>query len=235
MAIKQHTLLCEANEPSSLLNHADYAHLRSQKTVQCIIKERAGTVVTIGMLFPKKREVMMKGTKLSMEEFFCCHTVLPILKFHFNPVHHQEVVPVYNAVLLQLLSRSVVSDSVRTHRQQPTRLHRPWDSPGKNTGVGCHFLLQTMKVKSESEVAHSCLTLCDPMDCSLPGSFVHRIFQARVLKWVASSSGPLLNIVLNPLVSKVQRLCNFVDYYVPNAYYTTTVCMYRINPDEEYI
>ena len=59
----------------------------------------------------------------------------------------------------------------------------PWDSPGKNTGVGCHFLLQCMKVKSESEVAQSCLTLSDPMDCSLPGSSVHGIFQARVLKW----------------------------------------------------
>ena len=70
-------------------------------------------------------------------------------------------------------SRSVVSDSVRPHGWQPTRLPRPWDSPGKNTGVGCHFLLQCMKVKSEREVAQSCLTLSDPMDCSLPGSSVH--------------------------------------------------------------
>ena len=62
---------------------------------------------------------------------------------------------------------------------------RPWDSPGKNTGVGCHFLLQCMKVKSESEVAQSCPTLRDPMDCSLPGSSVHGIFQARVLEWGA--------------------------------------------------
>ena len=80
---------------------------------------------------------------------------------------------------------SVVSDSVQPHRQQPTRLPHPWDSPGKNTGVGCHFLLQCMRVKSESEVAQSCLTLSDPMDCSLPGSSVHGIFQARVLEWVA--------------------------------------------------
>ena len=65
---------------------------------------------------------------------------------------------------------SVMSDSVRPLRQQPTRLPRPWDSPGKNTGVGCHFLLQCMKVKSESEVSQSCPTLSDPMDCSLPGS-----------------------------------------------------------------
>ena len=61
----------------------------------------------------------------------------------------------------------------------------PWDSPGKNTGVGCHFLLQCMKVKSESEVTQSCLTLCDHMDCSLPGSSIHGIFQARVLEWGA--------------------------------------------------
>ena len=70
-------------------------------------------------------------------------------------------------------------------RRQPTRLPCPWDSPGKNTGVGCHFLLQCMKVKSESEVAQSCPTLSDPMDGSLPGSSAHGIFQARVLKWGA--------------------------------------------------
>ena len=74
---------------------------------------------------------------------------------------------------------------VQPQRRQPTRLCRPWDSPGKNTGVGCHFLLQCMKVKSESEVAQSCLTLSDPMDCSLPGSSVHGTFQSRVLEWVA--------------------------------------------------
>src|SRR5574337_897389 len=78
-----------------------------------------------------------------------------------------------------------MSDSVRAHRQQPTRLPSPWDSPGKNTGVGCHFLLQCMKVKSEREVAQSCPTVRDPMDCSLPGSSVHGIFQARVLEWGA--------------------------------------------------
>ena len=70
-------------------------------------------------------------------------------------------------------------------RRQPTRLPRPWDSLGKNTGVGCHFLLQCMKVKRESEVAQWCLTLSDPMDCSLPGSSVHGILQARVLEWGA--------------------------------------------------
>ena len=92
-----------------------------------------------------------------------------------------------------------MSDSVRPHRRQPTRLPRPWDSPGKNIGVGCHFLLQCMKVKSESEVAQSCLTCRDPMDCSLPGSSVPRIFQARVLEWVTIAfSGNIQGISLNP-------------------------------------
>ena len=68
---------------------------------------------------------------------------------------------------------------------QPTRVPRPWDSPAKNTGVGCHFFLQCMKVKSESEVAQLCPTLSDPMDCSIPGSSIHGIFQARVLEWGA--------------------------------------------------
>ena len=78
-----------------------------------------------------------------------------------------------------------MSDSVRPQRRQPIRLPRPWDSPGKNTGVGCHFLLQCMKVKSESQVAQSYLTLSDPMDYSLPGFSIHRIFQAKVLEWGA--------------------------------------------------
>ena len=92
-----------------------------------------------------------------------------------------------------LLSRyvaSVVSSSVQPRRWQPTRLPHPWDSPGKNTGVGCHVLLQCRKVKSESEVAQLCPTLSDPMDCSLPGSSNHGIFQARVLGWVPSPSPP---------------------------------------------
>ena len=76
-----------------------------------------------------------------------------------------------------------MSDSVRPHRRQPTRLPCPRDSPGKNTRVGCHF--QRMKVKSESEVAQSCLTLSNLMDCSPSGSSIYRIFQARVLEWVA--------------------------------------------------
>ena len=78
-----------------------------------------------------------------------------------------------------------MSDSVQPHRWQPTRLPCPWDSPGEDTGVGCHFLFQNMKVKSYSEFTQSCTTLSDPMDCSLPGSSVHGIFQARALEWGA--------------------------------------------------
>ena len=88
-------------------------------------------------------------------------------------------------LLLLLLSRF---SRVRLFATPQTAAHqasRPWDSPGKNTGLGCQFLLQCMKVKSESEVAQSCLTLRNPMDCSLPGSSIHGIFQARVLEWGA--------------------------------------------------
>ena len=86
-----------------------------------------------------------------------------------------------------------MSDSVQPHRWQPARLPCPWDSPGKNTGVDCHFLLQCMKVKGESEVTQLCPTLSDPMDCSPPGSSIHGIFQARVLEWgaIAFSAGPI--------------------------------------------
>ena len=90
-----------------------------------------------------------------------------------------------SAMLLLLLLLSRFSCVRRPRRWQLTRLPRPWDSPGKNTGVGCHFLLQCVKVKSESEVAQSCPTLSDPMDCTLPGFSIHGIFQARVLEWGA--------------------------------------------------
>ena len=101
---------------------------------------------------------------------------------------------------------SVVSDCVRPHRRQPTRLPRPWDSPGKNPGVGCHFLLQCRKVKSESEVAQSCPTLSDPMDCSLPGSSIHGIFQARVLEWgaIAFSIIWTRNVLLTKCAIKIE-------------------------------
>src|SRR5574342_34793 len=78
-----------------------------------------------------------------------------------------------------------MSDSVRRDRRHAARLPHPCNSPGKNAGMGCHFLLQCMKVKSQSEVTQSCLTLRDPMDCSLPGFSVHGIFQSRVLEWGA--------------------------------------------------
>ena len=109
--------------------------------------------------------------------------------------------------LLLLLSRFSV-DSVRPHRRQPTRLPRPWDSPGKNTGVGCHFLLQCMKVKGESEVAQSCLTRSDPMNYSLPDSSIHGVFQARVLEWVAIAFS-LLVIKLGREPSRFDLIHNF--------------------------
>ena len=95
-----------------------------------------------------------------------------------------KVIYRFNAAVAKLLQSCL---TMQPHRQQPTRLPSAWDSPGKNTGVGCHFLLQCMKMKSQSEVAQSCPTLSNPMDCSLPGSSVHGIFQPRVLEWVAIS------------------------------------------------
>ena len=113
-----------------------------------------------------------------------------IVRVHFqcspNIVELEPNIELHLAAAAKSLT-SVVSDSFRPHRRQSTRLPHPWDSPGKNTGVDCHLLLQCMKVKSESEVAQSCLTLSDPMDCSLPGSSVHGIFQARVLEWAHHS------------------------------------------------
>ena len=85
---------------------------------------------------------------------FCCLAYRVIITIFLNSIY----------VRCCCYVTSVMSDSVRPHRWQPTRLPRPWDSPGKNTGVGCHFLLQCMKVKSESKVAQSCPTLSDPMD-----------------------------------------------------------------------
>ena len=98
--------------------------------------------------------------------------------------------------MLLLPSHFSQCPTLRPHRRQPTRLPRPWDSPGKNTGVGCRFLLQCMKVKNESEVAQSCLTLSNPMDCSLPGSSVHGIFQARVLERGASAFSDIYMLML---------------------------------------
>ena len=136
-------------------------------------------------------------------------------KFDFNVLSHQlnrkGALTFWFAsespllLLLLLLSASVVSDSVQPHRWPPTRLPSPWDSPCKNTGVDCHFLLQCMKVKSESEVAQSCPTLSDPMDCSLTGSSVHGIFQARVLEWGAIAFSPLRHVKTQIAGSHVQN------------------------------
>ena len=117
----------------------------------------------------------------------------------------------YQILLLLLLRRFSRVRLVRPYGRQPTRLPCPWDSPGKNTGVGCHFLLQCIKVKSESEVAQSCPTLHNPMDCSLPGSSIHGIFQARILEWGAiafSLGSPIFNLWLEYLLT---YLADIVD------------------------
>ena len=107
-----------------------------------------------------------------------------------------------------------MSDSVPPHRGQPIRLLCPWDSLGKNTGVGRHFLLQCVKGKSESEVTQSCPTLSDPMDCSLPGSSVHGIFQARVLEWgaIAFSSQASLSITNSWSLLKLTCIKSVMPY-----------------------
>ena len=135
------------------------------------------------------------------------HISLPSLLF-FSPT-------LLLLLLLLLLSRFSRVRSVRPHRRQPTRLPCLWDSPGKNTGVGCHFLLQCMKVKSESEVAQSCPTPSDPMDCSLPGSSIHGIFQARVLEWRAIA----FSVTHSPSHSKCSclRVCQLVKIAPPQA------------------
>ena len=95
---------------------------------------------------------------------------------------NRHLLSIYYKLLLLLLSHFSCVRLCGTPKRAATRLPRPWDSPGKNTGVGCHFIFQCMKVKSESEVTQSCPTLSDPIDCSLPGSSLHGIFQARVLE-----------------------------------------------------
>ena len=112
----------------------------------------------------------------------------------------------------------------------PTRLPRPWDSPGKNTGVGCHFLLQCRKVKSQSEVAQSCPTLRDPMDCSLPGFSVHGIFQARVLEWVAIAIS--VSLAMGPKSSNLD-FCHeeYEELIIPGLLYKVVL---RIKWDSRY-
>ena len=122
-----------------------------------------------------------------LSELVCNHwTFTPESKISPPVYHLAHFTHTVNAqLLLRLLSHLSRVTPVQPHRRQPTRLPGPWDSPGKNTGVGCYFLLQCVKVKSESEVAQSRLTRSDRMDCSLTGSSDHGIFQARVLKWGA--------------------------------------------------
>ena len=122
-----------------------------------------------------------------------------------------------------------MSDPLRPHRRQPSRLPCPLDSPGKNTGLVCHFLLQCIKVKSESEVAQSCPTLSDPMGCSLPGSSIHGVFQARVLKWVgiAFSEKTLMTWKKSDdqtrQHAKKQR-CYFANQDLPSQGYGLSIC-----------
>ena len=124
-----------------------------------------------------------------------------------------------------------MSDSVWPHRWQPSRLPHSWDSPGKNTGVGCHFLLHCMKVKSESEVAQSCPTLSDPMDCGLPGSSVHGIFQVRVLDWVASAFSSIhiqLGQIMDNNIQRDQKSnCHF---WRPGAKQGYFACLLHTTP-----
>ena len=123
-----------------------------------------------------------------------------------------------------------MSDSMRPQTRQPTRLCRPWDSPGKNTGMGCHFLLQCMKVKSQSEVAQSCPTLIDPMNYSLPGSSVHGSFQARVLEWGAIAFSLLYTYIhtkkkpTKTLFSDVKVLWKWMKW-LTNSDYMFVMCI----------
>ena len=113
-----------------------------------------------------------------------------------------------------------MSDSLRPHGSDSVWPH-PWDYPGKNTGVGCHFLLQCIKVKSKSEVAQSCPTLRDPMDCSLPGSSVHGIFQARVLEWGAIAFTKFISRY-NLYFTNIHNKCNYLVSF-PSMYFRQTM------------
>ena len=153
---------------------------------------------------------------------FSNESVLPIrwpkywsLSFSISSSNEYSILPCSAFIIVQLShpymnTRKTIAFTAAKSLQscltlcEPTGLLHPWDSPGKNTGVGCHFLLQCMKVKSEGEVAQSYLTLRDPMDCSPPGSSVHGIFQARVLEWVTISF--FLALTRQTFVDKVMSL-----------------------------
>ena len=111
----------------------------------------------------------------------------------------------YYHIAKSLQSCPTLCDPIDSSHQAP----RPWDSLGKNTGVGCHFLLQCTKVKSESEVAQSCPTLSDPMDCSPPGSSIHGIFQARVLEWGAIAFS-IIFVLVSPKLEKIRPTVKYI-------------------------
>ena len=143
-----------------------------------------------------------------------------------------------NKIIVHLLCYAMLCYAMLSHfsrvrlcvtpRWQPTRLPRPWDSPGKNTGVGCHFLLQCMKVKRESEVAQSCLTLSNPMDCSPPGSSVHGIFQARVLEWGAIAFSVVIEYLnyLKPNTSNAQAFKEICEHFPTIMQESTDTCAF---------
>ena len=140
---------------------------------------------------------ILHGAQRSRQKYLTHSQPLVHTHMHTQPHTHTHTHPLekilhpYNFLRLYSIIAATAAKSLQSRRTlcdlrwQPNRLHCPWDSPGKNTGVACHFLLQCIKVKSESEVAQSCPTLSDPMDYSLPGSSIHGIFQVRVLEWGA--------------------------------------------------
>ena len=171
----------------------------------------AAAVSTVTMkilkLFPKLHKSLGSGSQLHGQAWF------PILQGQVG------ITVLHSVLLLLLLSRVSRVRPCATPRWQPTWLPRPWDSPGKNTGVGCHFIFQCTKVKSESEVAQSCPTLSDPMDCSLPGSSIHGIFQARVLEWGAIAFSMLLLWGLNNPTKETKT-----HYLLQNKYLIHVSC-----------
>ena len=121
------------------------------------------------------RQEHWSGLPLPSPNMYLHMAIYPDHSLMFKNAYNLQTLVHKLYMLLLLLSHFSCFNSEQPHRGQPTRLLCPWDSPGKNTGVGCHFLLQCIKVKSKTEVVQSCLTLSDPMDCSPPGSSVHGI------------------------------------------------------------
>ena len=130
-----------------------------------------------------------KGEKSACSVTDTISRPVKVRSFHFPGFSHLVALHSQQPAAIAAAKSLQSCPTLRPHRRQPTRLLCPWDSPGKNAGVGCHFLLQYMKVESESEVAQSCPTLWDPMDCSLSSS-VHGSLQSRVLEWAAIAQQP---------------------------------------------